>query len=266
MRNHVRAGIGLFALAGALVACGELTSEQAREALDEASLSSAAASLTGGSIEISTHFTIGGAAETAAGEIRTFVESQLPCARVTVTGAMLTIEYGALPGNCTFQGQTYSGTHVITVMASGGTELMVEHQWTDLRNQTVSVTGSAMVTWSATDVTRHVSHTMTWTRLGDGHTGTGTGDRTQMPLGAGILTGFEESGERTWTTASGTWSLDIAQVQMRWIDPCPQAGTYTLTTPSQKTMSLSFMRTGTATIRATITSGSRSFDIDVHTL
>lgn len=266
MRNHVRAGIGLVALAGALVACGELSSEEAREALDEASLSSAAASLTGSSIEISTHFTIGGAAETAAGEIRAFVESQLPCALVTVDGATLTIDYGALPGNCSFEGQTYGGRHTITVMASSGTELMVEHTWTDFHDRTVSVTGSAMVTWSATDVTRHISHSLTWTRLSDDHRGMGTGERTQMPLAEGILTGFEESGERTWTTSSGTWTLDIASVQMRWIDPCPQAGSYTLTTPSQKTVSLTFTRTDATTIQATIASGSRSFDIDVHTL
>lgn len=265
MRTSLRTGLGLLALAAALVACGELTSEEAQEALDEAALSSAAASLTGSSIDLSTHFTIGGAVETAAGEIRDFVQTQLPCARITLEGARLTIEYGALPGTCVYRGQTYAGTHVIEVMSSSG-QVMVEHTWTQFHDQTVSVTGSAMVTWSAADASRHPSYSMTWTRLSDDHTGTGTGDTTQTALAGGILTGFQESGERTWTSASGTWTLDIDAVQMRWIDPCPQSGTYTLTTPSQKHLTLSFSRTDATTIRATITSGARSYDLNVHTL
>lgn len=261
-----RLGTALLLVAGALTACGELTSEEAREALDEAALSSAALSLAGGSIDISTHFTIGSAAEAAAGELRTFVQTQLPCAEVTVAGSSLTIHYGAVPGNCVYQGQTYGGTHTITVMATDASEVVVRHDWSDLHNQTVSLTGSAMVTWSASDVSRHVSYDMTWTRLEDSHTGTGTGEVTQRPLETGLLSGFTETGERTWTTASGTWLLDVSMVEMRWIDPCPQAGTYTLTTPSQKTLTLTFQRTGANAIRATIQSGGRSYDINVFTL
>jgi hypothetical protein len=262
----LRHGIGLLALTTALVACGDLTSEEAQAALDEAALSSAAASLTGGSIDLSTHFTIGGAVESAAGEIRSFVQSQLPCAEVTLDGSTLTIHYGALPGNCTYQGQTYAGTHTIHVMATDASELVVEHTWTDFHDQTVGVTGSAMVTWSGADLTRHVSYDLTWTRTSDGHVGQGTGNSTQMALETGIFTGFEETGDRTWTTSAGTWALDIAMVQMRWIDPCPQAGTYTLTTPAGKRVTLSFMRTATHTIRATLASGARSYDINVTTL
>ncbi len=266
MRARLRYGIGLLALAGALVACGELTSQEAQEALDEAALSSAAVSLTGSSIDISTHFTIGAAATAAAGEVRTFVQTQLPCAEVSLVDSTLTIHYGALPGNCTYQGQTYSGTHTIHVMATSASEVVVAHTWTDFHNQRVGVTGSAMVTWSAADVSRHVSYDMTWTRLEDSHTGTGTGDLTQRPLETGLLSGFTETGERTWTTASGTWLLDVAMVEMRWIDPCPQAGTYTLTTPSGKRITLTFVRTAPNAIRATLASGARSYDINVFTL
>jgi len=266
MRTSLRYGLGLFAVSAALLACGELSAEEAREALDEASISSAAASLTAGSIDISTHFTIGGAVENVASDIRDFVHTQLPCARVTLVGARLTIEYGALPGICIYQGQTYAGTHVIDVMASSASQVMVEHTWTGLSNQTVSVTGSAMVTWNAADATRHASYSTTWTRASDGHTGTGTGDVTQSALSGGVLLGFAESGERTWRSAAGTWSLDIDRVQMRWIDPCPQSGTYTLTTPSSRHLTLSFTRTVPMTIRATIASGARSYDIDVRTL
>src|SRR3954465_16081404 len=73
---------------------GELTSAEAQEALQEAAASSQAENLAAASVDISTNFTIGGALEKAAGELKTFVNSQLPCADVTLENATLTIEYG----------------------------------------------------------------------------------------------------------------------------------------------------------------------------
>jgi hypothetical protein len=266
MIRFVRAGLGLLVLGAAVGGCGGLTREEAATALDESSLSASATALMGSSVEITTSFTIGGAVETAAGEIRAFVESQLPCAEVTLSGATVTIEYGARAGSCTYRGRTYAGTHAITVMANEMDQVVVTHTWTDLHDAQVSVTGSAMVTWSFADQTRHVSHSLTWTRLSDGHTGTGTGDRLQMPLEEGLLTGFTESGERTWTGESGRWTLDIEDVEMRWVDPCPEAGTYTLDTPFRKTITLSFMRTASTNIHVVLTSASRVYDFDVLTV
>ena len=57
--------------------------------------------------------------EEAAAELGQFVESQLPCAEVTLAQNTLSITYGALEGNCTYQGHTYSGTHAITVSSMG---------------------------------------------------------------------------------------------------------------------------------------------------
>lgn len=266
MRSQ-RLQLGLVvALAAALAACGELSAEEAREGLDEAALSSAALALAGTSIDLSTNFTIGDAADAAATELQAFVESQLPCAIVTVQGATITIQYGVLPGNCVYRGQHYSGRHEITFMATAASEIVVEHQWTDLNNGTVDITGSAMVTWSAADPSRHVSYDMRWTRMSDNHRGNGTGDVTQRPLETGLLSGFSENGERTWSTQSADWTLTVSNVEMRWVDPCPQSGSYTLTSPTHKTMTLTFVRTDATTIRATIASGSRSFDIDVHAI
>jgi hypothetical protein len=252
-------------LGGALSlgACGALTREEAATALEELEASADATALTGSSVEIATSFTIGQAVEDAAQEIRSFVESQLPCAEVTVSGATLTIAYGARPGTCTFRGQTYAGTHAITVMRNEMDDVVVSHAWTDFRNQTVEVDGSAMVTWSFDDQTRHVSHTLTWVRASDGRTGTGTGDRTQGVLSGGLLEGFTESGERTWTGEEGRWALSIEGVEMRWIDPVPQAGRYVLDTPFAKQLTASFARTGPRTIHVTITSGPRVYEFDV---
>ena len=53
---------------------------------------------------------------------------------------------------------------------------------------------------------------------------------------------------------------------MRWVDPCPQAGRYTLETPFQKTVTLTFTRASSTTINVVLTSGPRSYDFNVVTL
>lgn len=237
----------------------EMTTAEALQAVQEASVSGDAENVTSGSIEITTDFTIGQAAENAAMEIRTFIESQLPCAAVTVTGASLSVEYGAKAGSCTYKGNTYSGKHDITVTRNDMADVVVNHTWTKLSNGRVEVTGTAEVTWSATSKSRHVVHEMNWTRLSDGKTGTGTGDRTQTPLAGGLVEGFEVNGSRAWTGASGQWDLSIQGVEFRWVDPVPQAGSYTLVSPKDKSMTMSFSRLDDTTIEVTLKSGDKTF-------
>ncbi|MCB9598050.1 MAG: hypothetical protein H6719_35370 [Sandaracinaceae bacterium] len=254
-------------LAGAGVGgCQALTRGEASAALEEASLDAEAISLTSGSIEITTDFTIGDAVENAAAEIATFVQTQLPCAEITVEAATITIEYGANPGTCTYRGQTYGGIHQITVMRNAMDDVIVSHRWEDFHNDDLSVTGTAMVTWSFADPSRHVVHELTWTRQSDGRQGTGSGDRIQRPLAEGLLTGFSEDGTRQWEGESGTWTLDIEGVEVRWVDAVPQAGSYVLTTPASKMLSLSFSRSAATTITVTISSGMQTYDFDVTTL
>lgn len=237
----------------------EMTTGEALQAVQEASVSGDAENVTSGSIEITTDFTIGQAAENAAAEIRTFIESQLPCAGITVTGASLSVEYGAKAGSCTYKGNTYSGKHEITVTKNDMADVIVNHTWTKLSNGRVEVTGTAEVTWSATNKTRHVVHELEWTRLSDGKTGTGTGDRTQQALAGGLGEGFQVDGSRSWTSAAGKWDLSIEGVQFRWVDPAPQAGTYSLVSPKDKTITMTFSRVDDATIKATLKSGEKSF-------
>jgi len=152
------------------------------------------------------------------------------------------------------------------VVLSGADDVVVSHRWEDLNDDRVTVTGTAMVTWSFADQTRRVVHELTWTRLSDGRSATGSGDRLQRSLEGGIFEGFGVDGTRAWEGESGTWTLGIDGVEMRWVDPVPQAGTYTLTTPESKTLSLGFSRVDGDTITVTISSGARSYDFDVTTL
>ncbi len=258
-----RSAAPLAAASMILAGCAGLTREEAREALEEAQVSSQAAALTSSSIEISTSFTIGDAVESAAEELRAFIESQLPCAEVTVSGATLTVEYGALPGDCTYRGQRFNGTHSVAIMQNEMSQVVVSHTWTDFQNADVSVTGDATVTWDASAATRHVVHELTWTRLSDGRQGVGRGDRLQEALDEGIAVGFSVDGERSWSGESGEWQLDIDGVQMRWVDPVPQAGRYTLDTPYGKSITMTFERTAPTEIHVVVTGPRREFEFDV---
>ena len=242
-----------------------LTRDQAQQALEESSIDSQASALTSASIELSTDFTIGEAAASAAQRIRDFVKSQLPCARITLQDHTLEIEYGAT-GACTFRGQTFRGSHTISVERNDAEDVVVTHLWDALTNGRISVTGDAEVTWTLDDPSRQVVHDLTWTRLADGRTGRGTGDRTQRPLDGGLVEGFSVDGARTWDGPRGHWSLDIDGIEMRWVDPVPQAGTLALTTPKDTLITLQFNRLDSDSIGVTASGGDRTIDFSVNKL
>lgn len=256
----------LFIALALAAGCGVLTREEAAEAAQEIEVASSAAALTSSSVELSTNFTIGDRVEAAAEELRSFIESQLPCAEVTLEGSTLTTVYGARPGACVYRGQTYSGTHSVSVMRNEMAEVLVHHTWTEFQNQRVAVTGEAMVTWSFADRTRRVVHEATWTRLRDGRTGVGSGDRVQRALDEGILTGFRVSGDHDWSGEAGDWHLDIEDVEMRWVDAVPQSGRYRLDTPFDKSVAVEFVRSSGTTITVIVTSGTKEYRFDVTTL
>jgi hypothetical protein len=266
-------GISLALLTLVLTGCPRnkkdderLTLAEASQAVEEATIAGQAEGLTSASVEITTSFTIGQAVQNAAQEIRSFVSSQLPCAEITLENATLTIEYGVNAGNCTYKGHTFSGSHSVTVSKNEEAEVVVEHTWTDLTNGRVKLNGNATVTWNFSEKSRHVVHTAEWTRVADNFKVTGSGDRLQTVLGGGLLEGIQVDGSRSWTSSRGQWDLAIDGVQMRWIDAVPQAGSYTLSTPNNKSLSLSFARQDEDTITVTVTNGKSSFAFNVTTI
>jgi hypothetical protein len=240
-----------------------LSAAEARSALDEASLASQAQSLTADTIEISTNFTIGQAVESAAHELGNFIRSQLPCAGVSVSGKTLSITYAAKSGNCSYRGHNLSGTSSVSVTRNDTDEVVVDHTWTNLSNGRVTLNGTAHVTWNLRERSRHVVHSSTWTRVSDGRQAQGSGDVTQTVLEGGLVEGIRVDGSRSWSGPRGDWDLGIDGVEMRWIDPVPQTGTYTLRTPYGKTASLSFSRVDADTIRVSVQSKASHFSFDV---
>jgi hypothetical protein len=257
----------VFALPVVLIACNQegLTREEALDALNESSIESQASAVTATHVEISTNFTIGSAVANAASELRTFLAAELPCAKVSLQDATVTTEWGATTG-CTYKGQTFTGTSTVTIKRTDAATIEVDHTWTDMSNGKVKVSGTAQVTWSATEHSRHVVHELHWTRLSDGRTGTGSGDRTQtlMDPSQGLAGGIRIDGNRHWSGRAGQWDLAITGVEVRLQDPVPQAGSYQLTTPSNKNVTLSFARQAADVIRVTLAGPKRSFSFDVR--
>lgn len=266
LRYAIAPALALCLTAGCKQNNQPLTAGEAQAALEEVSVSAEAGNVTAGSIDIATNFTIGGAVEAAAEEIKNYLATTLPCAEITLVDATLTVEYGAKPGDCTYKGLTYTGKHIITVDRNDENDVLVHHEWDELSNGRVSVTGAADVTWSLNDETRRVEHEVEWTRLSDGRTGIGSGDRLQKALEGGIEEGFQEDGNLAWDGKSGRWDLGIEAVQFRWVDPVPQAGTYRLATPEGKSATMTFARVDEDTIKVTVASGNQSFDFDVSKL
>jgi hypothetical protein len=260
--------LGIPLLLSSLAGCQPqdgLTADEAAQAKDEMQIGTASQALTSKSVEITTHFTIGGAVEQAADELRQFYQSQWACADVQLSGHTLTVEYGA-HGVCPFNSyQQITGTHTVTITKNDASEVIVDHQWTNLSNGVVEVSGTAHVTWNKTDPSRRVQHDLTWTRIADGRTGEGTGDIVQKPLAnGGIAEGFTEDGSRSWTGRRGHWDLAIDQLELHWEDPLPRAGSLTLETPFDKTVSMSFALVRTGTIRVTLVGprgGTFSFNV-----
>jgi hypothetical protein len=240
-----------------------LTHAEAQSALEEAQASSAADSLTSTNIEIFTSFTLGAGVTQAATELAAAVQSQLPCAEVSLADATLTVDWGVNPGTCSYRGQSFTGTSSISVQKNADNQVLVHHEWTDLSNGTVKLDGSADVTWDFSAKQRHVVHHAEWTYLPTGRQGTGDGDRTQQPLAGGIDEGISVSGTRSWTGQQGKWDLAIDNVEWRWVDPIPQAGSYTLATPFNKSVTLAFSRLDTTTIDVTVSGERGSFSFKV---
>ena len=258
----------IFVLAILVAGCRSdaLTRDEANEVLDESKIASQAEALTSVTIELQTDFTIGEAVETAAAELKEAVASQLPCADIVLTDNMLTIDYGAKDGNCTYRGHTLSGVHSVELVENSDSQIVIEHHWEAVSNGVIAVTGDATVTWDPNQVSRTVEHSLNFMRLSDGATGMGSGQRTQKPLPGGLDEGIIIDGERNWHGPRGDWSLDIQKVEMRWTDPVPQAGSYELSTPFNKAVTLSFSRVDDTRIEVTVEGPRREFSFTVKSL
>lgn len=250
----------LCALAIALTVpagCFESASNiEMREALDEVVLAGQALTVENEILEITTDFTLGEAAQAIAEHVRAALESQIPCSTITVQDNTLTLDFGGLDDTCVYNGQTFAGviTLEITYDAVANTAV-IDHDYQDLSNGVVTLNGSKTVTWD--EQSRHVVSDLMVAR-GD-QTVHHTSDRvmTLLDPDAGLAGGIVINGQHNWDNAKGPWELAVDAVELRWVDPVPQAGRYTLETPKAKIITLDFARVDADTIAVTLASGSR---------
>jgi hypothetical protein len=266
--NRTAPWLALAALTALSTGCEaeHMTKVEALDALAQVNQSSRGEAATGEVIEVSTDVTIGDALQSAAERIAAFWESQAPCSEVTLEGAKLTVDYGTLDDACTFDGHTYAGVNTVEVVDTERGSLQVDHDWSGFTNGEVTVDGGATVTWTGEDASRRVVTEHTWSDS-SGAVVDVVGDHVQGPLEedagwAGWLGGIRMDGTRDWSTEGETWSLDMTELELRWIDPAPQAGSLTVTNPDGKTLDVLYERVDETTISATLI-GLRE-DVVVH--
>lgn len=258
---------GPLALSCLLFACPQphesVSEGEAEVALEEGALSAQADTLASETVELSTHFTIGQGLENAAEQLKDYLHGQLPCADISRERTTLSIVYGAKPGDCSQRDHDVTGEHTIQVMRNADNEVSVHHEWNELSDGRLSISGNADVTWSRTAKSRHVVHELTYQGLNgrnQGHTGTARGDRTQTAIEGGVRV----DGERSWHGERGHFALDSDAIEMRFIDPVPQAGTYRLTTPSGAALTMVFSRRDADSIRVAVRSANSAFSFVVR--
>jgi hypothetical protein len=95
----------------------------------------------------------------------------------------------------------------------------------------------------------------------------GTGDRVQRLIDpkVGLSAGIAIEGNRTWRAEGRRWDLALRDVEVRLQDPVPQAGTYTLTTPTGAVLTVEFVRRDASSIHVEVSDEERSFSFVVRT-
>jgi hypothetical protein len=228
------------------------TAAEMRMAVDEVVSTGQAASLEDGVVEITTDFTLADGLHGVLAQVRSLVESQIPCSTIEAPDDhTLVIDFGTLEDSCEFRGRTFAGIVTVSYEVAGD-EVVVTHDYEGITDGRATLDGRAVVTWR--DRSRRIVTDF------DFHGARGDfssdGDRTQTLIG-GVGDGIRVAGERNWHGERGDWHLEIEDVEMRAIDPVPQDGAYVLTTANGKEITMTFERIDEDTIEVTVTGGRR---------
>ena len=131
-------------------------------------------------------------------------------------------------------------------------EVVITHAYDNLANGYATLDGTATVTWAEAS-RRVVTDLDISTARGEFQA---SSDRTQRRIGE-IGDGIIVAGIRDWSGSRGDWHLDIEDVEMRGVDPVPQAGSYVLTQPDDNEITMSFNRIDDDTIEINVSGGRR---------
>jgi hypothetical protein len=257
-------------LSGCMDAPDDTTSLDAmsvNKAVGEVIDSGAEETLTRPVVEITADVTIGDRAEAAAEERRAFLASQIPCADISRSGDTVTIDFGTLQDGCTWEGQNYGGMVRFTIHTSDHAAA-VDEEWVGFTNGDIVLNGWTWTQWDDAMGPRDITHDVTWTGS-DGVEHHSSGERFRSLIDASEPgSGVRLDGDRDWTVDDGSgapldWYMVMSGIEMRGVDPVPQAGTETVIRPDGARMTMTYTRMDEDTIRVTIVGESyvRTFDI-----
>lgn len=240
-----------------LAGCADPGAVEAQAALDEAIAASKAESVLTRVVHLTTSSTLGERFAANAEERRAFLRSQLPCSHVYVEGDVLVIDFGTLDDNCVWEGETWAGRLEVRYTDRGDDRVDVEHAWLDFGNGEYVLNGHTNVHWTGEAAPARV--VTNYTELSDGRVLRSGSDVQMTPLGPGEV-GVELDGWREWSRElDGEFlsaaRLDILDIEIRGIDPVPQAGTWLFRNDSGWTYTMEFQRFDVDTIQVTITWG-----------
>lgn len=190
--------------------------------------------------------------------MRGLIASQLPCSTLEdLDDDTLQITLGSSERPCTFRGAEWSGVIVVSYQADDDI-VTIEHEYLAVTNGKVQLDGTSVV--ERTDAQRHVVNDFTF----QGPRGTfhSSSDRIHTPMADGL--GMHIEGTRDVERPRGLAHIDIVDVEVARGDVVPQDGSYVLTTPEGREMTMTFARLDADTILVTVTGGKhdREFEVD----
>ncbi|MEZ4267247.1 MAG: hypothetical protein R3F39_12785 [Myxococcota bacterium] len=263
----------LAALLSLAAACGQVSREDAEDALDQAALAVQAHALMATVVELGKATEAGVPVESAATNLGAAIGRRVTCATTTVTGDTVLVDFGTAARPCTYSGHTLSGCAQLRVLESTADTVVIDHYWLtgsrtdchedDFSDGAMTVDGTATVTWVVATKRREiVQHDIVWRENTSSRTSSATGALAETDLAP--PTGVRVDGTQTWMTEGASWQLDSSDVALAFDDYLPSAGTHVVTNPSGARITIRYTRSDPALTRVDVSGGGSDFSFDVY--
>lgn len=237
---------------------GLLTRDEARAALNEASLSTQIHGLV--TVVASSGREVGaGTREETAQALHTWWSTEVLCGTAGVEGTTVTVLFDE--GGCPWLDRTWTGQLSLEVTSSSGTERSMSVLFTDVGTGLLVVSGTMESQWDLAQDQGTISHSLVWSDGNNGRVGEGETSLTFAEDGAVA----EIEGLRTWDGDTGAWSLTLDKAHIRGADPVPETGTYTVESPLTESLVLAFERASDRELEVAISGPGHTYHFTVVT-
>lgn len=255
-----------------VAACGEVSREEAENALDQAALAVQAHALMATIVALAAPTQTEVPIPTAATDLGSAIARRVSCATTTVTDDTVLVDFGTAARPCSYAGRTLSGCAQLRILANSAGTLVIDHYWVtgslrdchddDFSDGAMTVDGTATVTWDlATGRRDIVQRDLVWRANGSTRTTSAEGTLAEHDLEP--ETGVRVDGAQTWTTEGAAWGFESADIAIGFDDYLPSAGTHVVTNPSGDLLTIQYTRTDDGHTRVEVSGGGNDFSFDV---